>query len=294
MTPRRGRVLLFWDYDAEWGAAASRTGRKPWGMLEFEHTERLLDLHRQRDIHACFACVGAVALPGERPFHDPAQIRRLHAAGHEIASHSHKHEWLPALSARALRESLRDSKAALEDCIGAEVITFVPPWNQPYDFLARGSLSLSERRALLGSPRTDVPRLCETLSETGYRFVRLGFRSLGRRLADAAGIRRPFLTTDIKELRGIAYVLLTSPAGFDEAARRSVEKAVSDGGIAVIWGHPHSLSAGNAQHERHLVPFLDWVADLRSAGNLDVTLPRELLESPPASRKGLAGLEAAR
>src|SRR5215470_10951843 len=88
MTPPGG-FMIFWDYDTQWGADRSRSGGGPksWGALDFENTERLLQLHEQFDIPACFAVVGAAALPGSRPYHDPEQIRRIHQAGHEVASH---------------------------------------------------------------------------------------------------------------------------------------------------------------------------------------------------------------
>src|ERR1035437_987735 len=95
---KQNAFVIFWDYDTQWGGDRSRSpgGPKNWGRLDFENTERLLELHAQFNIPACFAVVGAAALPGLRPYHDPDQIRRIHAAGHEIASHSFQHDWLPA------------------------------------------------------------------------------------------------------------------------------------------------------------------------------------------------------
>src|ERR1700752_3269800 len=85
----RSSVLFFWDYDTQWGADRSRAngGPKSWGEFEFENTDRILELHQEFGVNACFAVVGAAALPGERPYHDPNQIRRIHAAGHEVGSH---------------------------------------------------------------------------------------------------------------------------------------------------------------------------------------------------------------
>ena len=62
------RCVLFWDYDTQWGADRSRGGGTPkaWGMAEFDNTERLLELHARFNIPACFAIVGAAALPGGR------------------------------------------------------------------------------------------------------------------------------------------------------------------------------------------------------------------------------------
>jgi len=49
------------------------------------------------------------------------------------------------------------------------------------------------------------------------------------------------------------------------------------GGIAVVYGHPHSLRSGNSQDARHLLPFLKIVDDLRRAGRVLPLRPRDLL-----------------
>ena len=135
-----GRVVFFWDFDAQWGADRSRApgGAKSWGNQEFINTQRLLELLTEVQIKACFAIVGAVALPGDRPYHDPLLVRRISESGHEIASHGFKHEWLPGLGREKLGQMLRESKDTLEQCIGKAVTTFVPPYNQPFDYLSRG------------------------------------------------------------------------------------------------------------------------------------------------------------
>ena len=56
-----------------------------------------------------------------------------------------------------------------------------------------------------------------------------------------------------------------------------VERTARSGGIAVVYGHPHSLHAGNTQDERWLVPFLDRVSELRAEGRIEPVLPRTLL-----------------
>jgi hypothetical protein len=77
--------------------------------------------------------------------------------------------------------------------------------------------------------------------------------------------------------------------GFDEktrellrefASRKCTDMAAPDGapcGFCVVYGHPHSLHAGNTQDESCLLPFLDLVSDLRRAGRLEVCLPRDLV-----------------
>jgi hypothetical protein len=243
--------------------------------LEFENTEILLELLGRYSVASCFAVVGSAALPGDRPYHDPAQIRRIHQAGHEVGSHSHRHEWLPGLTKQQLRETLRSSKDALEQCIGAPVSTFVPPWNQPFDYAAGLSFSLSERR-VAGRDRVNLGRLCNALGETGYRFCRVAYRPIYQRLADR--ILRPyfFQLGRTESIGDITCVRLNTPSGFAGLTRRSVMRCVERGALVVVWGHPHSLTLGNSQDRTHLLPFLEMIADLRDAGRLSIRLPRDL------------------
>lgn len=274
------RLLFFWDYDTQWGGDRSRLpgGRKAWGPLEFENTERLLEIHSRFRVPTCFAVVGAAALPGERPYHDPAQIRRIHEAGHEVGSHSHRHEWLPGLKPVELRETLRSSKDALEQCIGAPVSTFVPPWNQPFDHVAGLSVSLAERREA-GPDRTNLARLCGALLETGYRFCRVAYRPVYQRLADRVLRTRFDQLGRTESISGVTCVRLNTPGGFGSLTKRSVRRCVERGALVVVWGHPHSLTLGNNQDEKYLVPFLQMISDMRDAGRLTICQPRDLAGS---------------
>lgn len=242
---------------------------------EFKNTERLLELHDEYGVPACFAVVGAAALPGKRPYHDADQIRRIHAHGHEVASHSFRHEWIPGMGYVKLLDSLLRSKDALEQCIGTPVVTFVPPHNQPFDYVQGWSISLSERREVRQG-RIDVGRLCQALGETGYRVCRVCYRSLGQRLVERAVGRRldrPMLPARIE---GVTCVRLNTPGGFGTATAMVVADCARRGGTVVIYGHPHSLYAPNPQNERWLVPLLGQVRALRDAGELRIALPREL------------------
>jgi hypothetical protein len=272
------RLLLFWDYDTQWGAERSRSpgGPKSWGPLEFENTERLLELHARYDVPACFAVVGAAALPGERPYHDPEQIRRIHAAGHEVASHAYRHEWLPGLSRRDVASALSQSREALEQCLGAPVVSFVPPYNQPFDHPGRLAFSLSERRA--GNPeRLSLAPLCAMLREAGYRFARIVYRpiweALRARIGGRNGGPRP---ARLETIRGVTCLRLGAD-GFDSAVLEMVERSVQRGELAATYGHPHSLFSGNTQDLRHLEPLLRRAAALRAEGRLQILRPRDLL-----------------
>jgi peptidoglycan/xylan/chitin deacetylase (PgdA/CDA1 family) len=274
------KLLIFWDYDTQFGADRSRqNGPHDWGHLEFENTDRLLELHDRFGVPACFAVVGAAALPGQRPYQDPDQIRQIHAMGHEIASHSFFHEWLPALNYNELITTLRDSKDALEQCIGKPVTAFVPPYNQPFDFMRRGSISLSERRAA-GRTRTDIPILCRALAETGYSFARISYRTPIERfqvLLNQTAATRPSAPENIN---GVTCLRLNNAAGFGGKVLKALTNpninSTSDRYI-IAYGHPHSLHTGNAQDEKHLVPFLETVQSLVSSGAVQLLLPAQIL-----------------
>lgn len=274
----RATLLLFWDYDTQWGGDRSRTpgGPKSWGHLEFEETERLLELHAEYAVPACFAVVGSAALPGERPYHDPAQIRRIHEAGHEVASHSFRHDWLPGLSTKELRETLVSSKKVLEDCIGAPVVSFVPPYNQPFDYPGRMAISISERREA-GRVRTDLAALCAGLHETGYRFCRITYRTLAEKLSDIIRGKRVYRPTAPETIRGIRCARMNAPGGFDDTAHAMLDRCVEEGGMTIVGGHPHSLHAGNSQDEKYLVPFLSRARKYQREGKLRLCVPRDIL-----------------
>src|SRR4051812_4438540 len=274
---RCGTVVCFYDYDTQWGADRSRSagGPKKWGHRDFENTEQILDLHARYDVPACFAVVGAAALSGSRPYHDPQQVRLIHAAGHEIASHAFQHEWLPGLDEAALRETLRRSRSALEDCIGASVTSFVPPFNQPFDYPGALAISLAQRREA-GASRTSLPALCRALSEEGYRFCRVAYRPLPLRVAELAFRRRIERPSRLETIEGLSCLRLNAGVGFGDSAVRMLRHCTETGGIAVAHAHPHSVRTGGPQDLRFLETYLQEVVRLKQAGVLEAKLPATL------------------
>lgn len=273
----QGTCLIFWDYDTQWGADRSRSsGQKNWGPLDFDYSEILLEILGDFGFSTCFAVVGAAALEGSRPYHDPAQIRRIHAAGHEIASHSLYHEWLPSLSWTPLLETVSRSKVVLEQCIGDKVTTFVPPFNQPFDYPAAWSFSLSERKAT-SAVRTNLPELCLALKESGYSFCRVAYSPLPVKLLQLVKHNwdRP---VQLEQISGLTCVRLNSQAGFAASSLKMLERCARKGGICVVYGHPHSLGSDNSQNEKQLLQFLKRLKALVTNGSIRVALPRQLVE----------------
>lgn len=272
-------LLFFWDYDTQWGADRSRTGggAKSWGHLEFPATDRLIEIHAEYELPACFAVVGAAALPGENPYHDPRQIQRLHAAGHEIASHSFKHEWLPALNRPDLLETLKNSKDALEQCIGAKVVSFVPPFDMPMDYPAKLSINLTERREVR-KERTGLYDLCAALHETGYQFCRVKYQPFYIRAVEKL-LKRRWVNkpAQVEKIAGMTCVRNIAPPGFAAPTLEILGKVAPQDGYIIIYGHPHHLSTDKTEGEKYLIPLLKRVKALREQGVLKVALPRDLV-----------------
>ena len=105
--------------------------------------DALLALFADKHVHCTFFVVGWLAEA------HPGLVRRIHRAGHEVASHSHWHRPVYSLTAAAFREDVRRARAALEDVIGERVHGFRAP---------AFSIRASEDWAL------------DILAETGHRY----------------------------------------------------------------------------------------------------------------------------
>jgi polysaccharide deacetylase family protein (PEP-CTERM system associated) len=85
------------------------------------NTDRLLDLCGRAGVVGTFFTLGWVA---ER---HPALIRRIVAAGHELASHGHGHQRLDGLTPEHFRADVARAKALLEDAGGVAVAGYRAP-----------------------------------------------------------------------------------------------------------------------------------------------------------------------
>ncbi len=98
--------------------------RDNWDGLESRvvgNTERLLELFDAAHVTGTFFFLGWIA---ER---FPSLVRRVCAAGHEIASHGFNHHLVYSMTAAAFREDIRSSKRLLEDQTGRAVRGYRAP-----------------------------------------------------------------------------------------------------------------------------------------------------------------------
>ena len=102
-------------------ALAEVIRRDQWDDMEYraeQSTNRLLDLFGKNGVRATFFVLGWVAK------RSPELIKRIHAAGHEVACHGMTHELVYRQTPEVFRQETRDSKALLEDLIGAPVLGY--------------------------------------------------------------------------------------------------------------------------------------------------------------------------
>ncbi len=91
-------------------------------------TGRLLDLLAEHGARGTFFVLGCVAA------RHPELVRRIAAAGHEVASHGYDHELVYRQSPAVFRADVRRARALLQDLSGQEIIGYRAP---SYTIMAR-------------------------------------------------------------------------------------------------------------------------------------------------------------
>ena len=158
------------------------------------NTERLLNIFADTSIRATFFVLGWVA---ER---HPEVVRRILAAGHEVASHGYAHRLVYDLTPEMFRDDIRRSKLVIEDAGGSAVEGYRAP---SYSITKRSLWALDVlleegytydasifpiRHDTYGIP--DAPRHPYVMTRTGGELVEAPpstVRLLGRNLPMAGG-----------------------------------------------------------------------------------------------------------
>ena len=89
-----------------------------------QNTEKLLHIFNDAKVTATFFCLGETAQK------HPGLIRKIHEAGHEIASHGFRHELVYRQNRKEFFENVKKSKDILSDISGREIKGFrSPSWS---------------------------------------------------------------------------------------------------------------------------------------------------------------------
>jgi polysaccharide deacetylase family protein (PEP-CTERM system associated) len=102
-------------------ALSSAVSRESWPTREYRvegNTERLLNLLAEKGVRGTFFVLGWVA---ER---SPGLVKRIAAAGHEIACHGFSHQLIYRQSSDEFREETTRAKRYLEDVLGQAVLGY--------------------------------------------------------------------------------------------------------------------------------------------------------------------------
>jgi peptidoglycan/xylan/chitin deacetylase (PgdA/CDA1 family) len=271
------RIAMSFDYDSPAGYRESFHMRDFPANADYEGASILLRVLQEHDVKATFGIVGQAALPGEPPENCQEQIQAIHRAGHEIASHSMTHRFLPPLRDAELTEEAAASKRALEMCIGAGVQGFIPPFNRPSHFPRRGAFSFSEMFGLAGRGRgrQSISTMLRILSRAGFTWSRVSFQNsiflLGCRLRVVA--ERPPIQPFIHHGTVAIPLHLT---GFGHGARALVRRWLGTDLVLTLYGHPNQALAANGQSASELDRFLSELRGVRNAGTVEFNTMGEL------------------
>lgn len=226
------------------------------------NTRQLMELLAERQVHGTFFTLGWI---GER---HPALVKEIAAAGHEVASHGYGHERVTQLSPDQFRESIRSSKAILEDLTGTAVFGYRAP---TFSIVRGGEWALDaliEEGYVYDSSLFPVRR-------SGYGYVG-GLRDL-HRLERASGHldELPPATLSmfgaLLPAGGGAYFRLLPP----QLVKRALDDATSRGVAATFYIHPWEI---DPDQPRFAVPLSTRIRHYGGLGRTSSRLRRLLAD----------------
>jgi peptidoglycan/xylan/chitin deacetylase (PgdA/CDA1 family) len=257
MKNKGAKLIVIWDYDTP---LTRITATKPYDykfekcLQEEEDVKTILESVKDKDAPMTFAIVGYGAEPSVKPFDIRHMIRRIFEEGHEVASHSWKHEWFPYLTRYQMEKTLSRSKFVLEEIVGKGNITgFVPPHDRPYTWWSKFAFSLGDRALYPFHPGASIGAVADELVRQNYKWYRTTYRSLWNKLWNWKGEDYEFrLKRQWVDHKGLVCFQGTYN-GFNKGAQELMKKAVETNATLVIVGHPAALSlpgAGNIDNYR--------------------------------------------
>jgi polysaccharide deacetylase family protein (PEP-CTERM system associated) len=226
----------------------------------------LLDRLEDRGARATFFVVGQLAAA------DPALVRAIHRAGHEVASHGWDHRRVLGMTPEAFREDVRTGKDVLEQATGAAVVGYRAP-----------TFSIVRRTAWALDVLADLGMLYDS-SIYPVRHDRYGVPGAPRVPFLARGIGREILEIPPATLRvlganlpvgGGGYFRLL-PAALLEQALRQVRRSCRPP-VAMLYFHPWEFDPGQPRlplRRLSLSRFRTYVGIARSRERLGRLLAR--------------------
>lgn len=271
------RIAISFDYDSPAGYRESFHMRDFPANADYEGTNILLKVLRDHDVKVTFGIVGQAALPGKQWDHCQEQIREIHQARHEIASHSMTHRYLPPMRDAELLEEVAASKCALEECISSSIQGFIPPFNRPSHFIEGGAFSFSEVFGFSGRGRgrQSVGTMLRTLTAAGYGWSRVSFENKYYQIARRFGVvteRAPMQPFIFKNIVAIPL----HQTGFGNDASTLVRRWLGTDHVLTLYGHPNQALSANGQNANELDRLLSELCPIRDEGKLEFNTMDEI------------------
>jgi peptidoglycan/xylan/chitin deacetylase (PgdA/CDA1 family) len=268
------KIILIWDFDGPIGQVNSSY---PYNFnfenlqKEIQNVRWLLQFLEEKNIKCCFAITGLSAEQGVYPFCFPDFINEIAAKGHEIASHSWRHEWTPLFKENQIQKSLKRSKQALEQAVGIQnsVVGFVPPHNRPMTWIRRGAFSLGDRGIWPFFKMGDNQNLIKLLNENEYKWIRVSYQNLLMKF----GLQAKNMTGRVIKKDGIV-VLENHYTGFDQKVIKHI--LATNHETYTISAHPFMFSLKDKEESKEsFINFIDQLA--QSSQSFSYVVPSEIL-----------------
>lgn len=242
------KVIITWDFDGPIGLInASYPYKFKFSNLEREinNTKAILDILDDYEVKCCFAITGFSAEEGRYPYTFPEFINEIFERGHEIASHSWRHEWSSIFQLKQIDKSLKRSKFILENAVEnkQEVMGFVPPHNRPMTWMRRGAFSWGDRGVFPFFKAADNESIVELLKVNNYKWYRVSYKHILQKL----GLGSRNITGQVKYYKGL-MLLENHYTGFDKKVVKHILETNHD--TYTLSAHPLMFDYENKKENR--------------------------------------------
>jgi len=268
-------LSIIWDFDGPIGMVNStypyNFSPRPF-KTEQTNVLQILDVLDEFSIKATFAVTGLGCEKGIMPpFKVSHLVKQIHQNGHEIASHSWKHENFSKLNFEQAKRSLLRSKKILEEITGGgTVFGFIPPHNRPMTWLKKGRISVGDNRIFPFQKTGDLSGILDLLNDCGYRWIRISGHSVFHKLMKISPKQRAYFAKN-------QLVLDHHYCGFDkigvEIQLESKAKHITLSAHPLMWSR-----ANKKESMKNFRDTVLYLKQLEQSGDLVILQPRQLLD----------------
>ena len=249
------KLMLIWDYDTP---LTTITRTVPYDyhfekcLEEEDCVNHILASANMINAKFTFAVLGFGAEPSVAPFDVRHMIRKIHQEGHEVASHSWKHEWLPLTTKVQLEKTIQRSKYSIEKAINDpefRVKGFVLPHDRPMSWYSKFGFSKGDRGLYPFFPGASIDGVSKCLKENGYSWMRNCYRPVWEKFVNYGGNSQKYKFKRHFIQSGNFHFVPSHCMEPSEKAIDAVNWAVQNDMPVVIAAHPAYLSEeqGNKQ-----------------------------------------------